>query len=67
MAKPDLTKVYSSATGQPMKDDGESSLIPALTSLKEATSNATASGAGVTISGIYFDPSANNVIKVRTA
>lgn len=66
MAKPDLTKVYSSATGQPMKDDGESSLVPAFSSLKTASNNSTAEAAGVTVSGIYINAS-TGAITVRTA
>lgn len=66
MAKPDLTKVYSSATGQPLKDDGESSLVPAFSSLKTAADNSTAAAAGVTISGVYIHAT-TGAITVRTA
>jgi len=66
MAKPDLVGMYASSAGQPMKDDGESSLVPAFSSLKTASSNVTASGAGVTISGVYIDAT-TGAITVRTA
>lgn len=66
MAKPDLVGMYASSAGQPMKDDGESSLVPAFSSLKAASSNATADAAGVTISGIYIDAT-TKALTVRTA
>ena len=66
MAKPDLTKVYSSATGQPMKDDGESSLVPAFSSLKTFSSDAFAAAGGVTLSGVYIKDS-TGAIHVRLA
>lgn len=64
MAKPDLTKTYVSSAGQLMKDDGESSLIPAFTSLKTFADDTAAANGGVTLSGIYINAS-TGAITVR--
>ena len=66
MSKPDLMKVYVTPAGQPFRDDGESSLVPAFGSLKAATNNTTASAAGVQVSGLYFNAS-TAAISIRTA
>lgn len=61
MAKPDLVDLYVTASGQLYKDDGESSLTPAFKIIPGASNDATASGVGVPIGGIYHNSGALQV------
>lgn len=61
MVKPDLTRTFVTASGQLYKDDGEGSLTPAFKVIPGASNDATASGIGVPLGGIYHNSGALRV------